>query len=279
MGLREKTQPKYNMVNQEYGVDRVYQTNHGQPPKLVSETKPIFSPLQSQARTYAPSQLKKYEDERAAIIQTDPNDPRIANYDDVIHRMRYGLPSYSPLSTFEGIRAFDKRTGTPSDVIANLPPTVDMRNKEFTLERADPILMSIDELSEKINTGHGVVAKISGEAGKVAARANLNDDIAEYEAIISGFTPLVARALGHVGVLTEQDVQSVKALFPRPGDSKSLRDRKTQRIKTILGALREVKSGGQSGGIIRFDVGGVIYDIPESEAAEFQKEYPNATRK
>ncbi len=66
---------------------------------------------------------------------------------------------------------------------------------------------------------------------------NLNDDIAEYEAMISGFTPLIARALGHTGVLTQQDVDSVKALFPRPGDSKSLRDRKVARIEQLMGAI------------------------------------------
>jgi hypothetical protein len=49
-----------------------------------------------------------------------------------------------------------------------------------------------------------------------------------------GFTPLVARALGHTGVLTEQDVQSVRALFPRPEDSKSLRDRKVSRLKGLM---------------------------------------------
>ena len=69
--------------------------------------------------------------------------------------------------------------------------------------------------------------------------ANMNDDIAEYEALVSGFTPLVARALGHTGVLTEQDVQSVRAVFPRPGDSKSLRDRKMKRMRSLLSGVQE----------------------------------------
>lgn len=102
-----------------------------------------------------------------------------------------------------------------------------------------PVVASIAELSEKINTGQGALAKITGGAARLAAKANLDDDVAEYEALVSGFTPLVARAVGHVGVLTEQDVQSVRALFPNPTDSKSLRDRKINRLKQIIGQVQE----------------------------------------
>ena len=112
--------------------------------------------------------------------------------------------------------------------------TASQKDRTASLGRIVPVLSGISELSEKINTGKGVVAKIAGGAARAQAEANLNDDVAEYEALISGFTPMVARAVGHSGVLTEQDVQSVKALFPRPGDSKTLRDRKIARIKTIL---------------------------------------------
>jgi hypothetical protein len=103
-------------------------------------------------------------------------------------------------------------------------------------KRAEPVLAAVAELSEKINTQQGVIAKISGGAARQAARINLDNDVAEYEAIISAFTPLVARALGHTGVLTELDVQSAKALFPRPGDSKELRDRKINRLNSLLGS-------------------------------------------
>jgi len=116
------------------------------------------------------------------------------------------------------------------------PPTAQERNRSSSLNSITPILDGISELSEKINTGKGLMAKISGGVERARAEANYNDDVAEYEALISGFTPMVARAVGHTGVLTQQDVDSVRALFPRPGDSKSLRDRKIKRIKTVLGA-------------------------------------------
>jgi hypothetical protein len=90
------------------------------------------------------------------------------------------------------------------------------------------------------------MAKLAGGVERAKAEANYNDDVAEYEALISGFTPLVARALGHSGVLTEQDVQSVRALFPRPGDSKTLRDRKIARLNGLFGEIQSagVDTGG-----------------------------------
>lgn len=147
---------------------------------------------------------------------------------------------------------FDSRTGRyvdPSGApIANPRPVPSAMETQDArkFKQADPILRSVEQLSEKINTQQGVLAKMSGGAQKAAAQANYNDDVAEYEALISGFTPLVARALGHTGVLTQQDVDSVKALFPKPGDSKSLRDRKIMRIKSIIGDL-EAGAGGTGG--------------------------------
>lgn len=117
-----------------------------------------------------------------------------------------------------------------------------MDSRKFS--KAAPILKGIGELSERINTLQGVYAKAAGEVERQKAKVNLNDDVAEYESLVSGFTPMIARALGHTGVLTEQDVQSVKALFPRPGDSKTLRDRKVNRMMTIISELEGVEGVG-----------------------------------
>jgi len=114
-----------------------------------------------------------------------------------------------------------------------------MDSRKFS--KAAPVLKGIGELSERINTLQGVYAKAAGEVEKQKAKINLNDDVAEYESLVSGFTPMIARALGHTGVLTQQDVDSVKALFPRPGDSKTLRDRKIARMMTIIGELEGVE--------------------------------------
>jgi hypothetical protein len=116
-------------------------------------------------------------------------------------------------------------------------PTTDERNRRAASGRSSKVLAAVSELSERINIGKGVAAKAQGEAAKLAAQANLNDDVSEYEAVVSGFTPLLARAVGHTGVLTEQDVQSVRKMLPQPGDSKSVRDRKIARITSLMGDL------------------------------------------
>lgn len=141
----------------------------------------------------------------------------------------------------------DKQTGRSRPILGpdNQPIKTAMSAQERMdsrkFSKAAPVLSGIGELSEKINTQQGVIAKISGETERQKAKINLNDDVAEYESLISGFTPMIARALGHTGVLTQQDVDSVKALFPRPGDSKSLRDRKINRMMGIIGALEGVE--------------------------------------
>lgn len=139
---------------------------------------------------------------------------------------------------------FNARTGkytypaTGQEIRGPKPvPSATESRDEAKFKTAAPVLASVSELSERINTLQGVVAKASGEAEKAKAKINLNDDVAEYQALVEGFTPLVARALGHTGVLTQQDVDSVKMLFPKPGESKSLRDRKVKRVMSIIGQL------------------------------------------
>ena len=175
----------------------------------------------------------------------------------------------------EGPMLADKRAGTARPITTEggetlgFAPTQQQRNTKAQYTRARPILSAISDLSEKINTGQGAIAKVSGGIARAAAQANLNDDVAEYEAMISGFTPLIARALGHTGVLTEQDVRSVKAMFPRPGDSKSLRDRKVARIEQLMGAIEsggdtQPGSGAESGTTEYDFVGGKL--VPRGES-------------
>lgn len=146
---------------------------------------------------------------------------------------------------------FDSRSGGYTETATGKPilhpkpvPSAMEQMDSRKFEKAGPILSSIEELSEKINTQAGLLAKMAGGAAKVQAKSNYNDDVAEYQALVSGFTPLVARSLGHTGVLTQQDVDSVKELFPKPGDSKTLRDRKISRIKTIIGQLEAIEGSG-----------------------------------
>jgi len=153
-------------------------------------------------------------------------------------------------------------------------PTTDQRNRAAAVGRSATVLQSINELSERINTGQGVIAKVQGAAARAAAQANLDDDVSEYQALVQMFTPLLARAVGHTGVLTEQDVASVRSGLPQPGDSKSVRDRKMARIDKIMGGTGGIDTGqGQKAATTGFPaagtertVGGKVY---VSDGAKF----------
>lgn len=112
-----------------------------------------------------------------------------------------------------------------------------MAPKPTAVEEHNPAQITIDaldELSTKINTAAGLTARAGGVWASAAARANFDDDVAEYTAVLEGAIPSIARKMGHVGVLTELDVQSVRNMFPKVGDSKTLRDRKMSRIRSIM---------------------------------------------
>ena len=140
--------------------------------------------------------------------------------------------------------AIDPKTGkavraTDAEIRAGgmgQPETAFMRNMDAGKGRATPLLESVVELADRINVNQGLYAKMAGGAAKVAAKANYDDDVAEYQAMVTAFTPLWARALGHVGILTQVDVDSAREALPKPGDSKTLMQRKIARIEKILGA-------------------------------------------
>lgn len=189
-------------------------------------------------------------DRREDNVRQKERDTADAEYrakDLAIREQAANRPASSPVPvvvmTPSGPALVDRTTGTAAPVIGadgkpvGLTPSATERMDARKFSKAAPVLASIGELSERINTNQGVYAKMAGGVAKQKAKLNLDDDVAEYDALVSGFTPLVARALGHTGVLTEQDVQSVKAIFPKPGDSKTLRDRKMQRLMGLVGQL------------------------------------------
>lgn len=51
---------------------------------------------------------------------------------------------------------------------------------------------------------------------------------------VRGFVPMLARAVGHVGVLTEMDVQRTEALFPPPGTGRRYTKEKLRYLHDIL---------------------------------------------
>lgn len=142
-----------------------------------------------------------------------------------------------------------------SGVSVGLTPTAEERNRGAAVGRVENFMASVSELADKINTGSGLIAKASGALERAKAKANYDDDVAEYQALVQAFTPLWARALGHTGVLTQQDVDSAREALPKPGDSKTLKDRKIARIKTLMKQNNPAPSGGNR---VKFDAQGNI---------------------
>lgn len=219
----------------------------------VPEAFPVLEPSPQQTRQ---AQLDTAAREREAQMQRDreADNARMEAAAKEAQRHNRVIESRQPrefadvvVQGPDGPLILDRGTGQtrrvtdPDGKPVGPPSSASERMDSRKFSKSAPILRGIGELSERINTLQGLAAKATGEVERQKAKLNLNDDIAEYEALVSGFTPMIARALGHTGVLTEQDVQSVKALFPRPGDSKSLRDRKVNRMMGIIGELEGVE--------------------------------------
>lgn len=182
---------------------------------VTARVKPIPPSNQSPTTRYQPRD-----------VIGDDGQPTIANYDALTGQH------------------IDSRTGQPIKNPKSVPSSA-QQTEARKFDKAAPIIKSLEELSERINVNQGVYATMAGGAGKAQAKVNLDDDIAEYESIILAFSPMVARALGHTGVLTQQDVDSAKALFPKPTDSKTLRDRKVARLRSLIADIDAVtKSEG-----------------------------------
>lgn len=165
---------------------------------------------------------------------------------------RAGAPNYqkvetvdaagNPVTTFmtaEEVRAQGGiRTSPKTTAKASGPATV------------DAILGEIEGLSKKINTSSGgPMSNVTGAVRRGAAAGNMDNDVSEYQALVEGFIPMVARAVGHTGVLTQQDVDSVRALFPKPGDNAQLSKNKLERVKRIMKQVQspEAPAGRASG--------------------------------
>lgn len=154
----------------------------------------------------------------------------------------------------------DVRYGPDGRVVASVAPSA--ASGKSAPGTVSAVIDSLDELSKRINVEGGMAAKASGLVRRGMAAANEDDDVAEYQAIVESFVPTIARALGHTGVLTQLDVDSAKAILPKPGDSKSMRDRKMARIRDLFSSQLQPESAGvvppPGATILRFDAQGNV---------------------
>lgn len=185
-------------------------------------------PVEKKLHTLSPGSMMV--DESGAVVARAPRAPSEPKKDERQWVLRDG----------EAVRVTEAEI-RPGDQPYSARNTTE---KDTSGGKVAKVLESIDSLSKKINTGSGPMARVSGMVRGRSAGLNLDPDVQEYESLVSGFTPMVARAVGHTGVLTEQDVQSVRSLFPSPGDSSEVRDRKIAQLKRLMGNEAAVEPAG-----------------------------------
>lgn len=84
----------------------------------------------------------------------------------------------------------------------------------------------------------GISARLGGMTRRGSAALGYNPEARTYQAGVRGFVPLMARALGHTGVLTELDVARTEALFPGPGDTAEEAAQKRRILEEIMSGRR-----------------------------------------
>lgn len=136
-----------------------------------------------------------------------------------------GRPTYEYVPRSE----VTSRTG-----VGVAPTTVSAAN--MARQRATPVLQDLGSRITSLNQGGegGFVERAGGVARNVAGTVGMDPAADLYRTGVRGFTPLLARSVGHVGVLTEQDVARTEELFPRIGDSAAATAEKLARIQRIM---------------------------------------------
>lgn len=137
-----------------------------------------------------------------------------------------------PFLTGEGY--IDRRTGNPLSFTR--PPTADMANRAQAQKRAIPVLADLGSRALSLNKSGegGFVDRATGSLRRVGGGVGLDPAADLYTTGVRGFVPLIARAVGHVGVLTELDVQRTEDLFPRIGDAENVTREKLARVQRIV---------------------------------------------
>jgi hypothetical protein len=130
------------------------------------------------------------------------------------------------------------------------------------------VVDKLEGLSKKINTESGLSAIVSGTARSAAAKAQMDNDVSLYESLVLGMVPIVARAMGHTGVLTQQDVDSVRAMFPIARDNKALAESKLSAIRDVIGANKPAPAGsGSDKKTLYFN--GAAFDVTKNDKGEW----------
>lgn len=91
------------------------------------------------------------------------------------------------------------------------------------------------DLSDVLNQAEGGPATLMQNMNQAGQQfLHLNDDRKTLSDLIEGFVPIFARMVGHTGVLTQKDVDSVKRILPSFGLSKTEGVRRNQNFMKFI---------------------------------------------
>jgi len=125
--------------------------------------------------------------------------------------------------------------------------TADAMGRTAAYGRAGVIVNKLAQQAERIQLQEGAAARLQEPKQRAEAYANIDLDTAEYMSTLKAFAPLIARSLGHTGVLTELDVESVRQGFWQPGESGELRQRKFDNVRGIMEMMKQPGKAASSG--------------------------------
>jgi hypothetical protein len=118
-------------------------------------------------------------------------------------------------------------------------PTADVQNRQAQAKTAIQIIGGLKDLADKagFNQGEGLSQTFTGAAQRFQAGMNNNPAVQVYQSQVEAMIPVIARALGHTGVLTEQDVAHAAAAFPKLGDSHTVAQAKWAALQNMANAM------------------------------------------
>jgi hypothetical protein len=130
-------------------------------------------------------------------------------------------------------------------------PTAQTRGQQYGRRMAQNALDNLMKTYESMGgqPEGGLEARGTGLVRRGASALGYAPEVNTYSKGVRGFVPLLARALGHVGVLTELDVQRTEELLPRPGDTAEEARQKRQLWADIMSGQAQLPfQFGQGGG-------------------------------
>jgi len=146
-------------------------------------------------------------------------------------------------------QGIDPKTGkVVNDNVGAAPPTTDARNRASAVKAAAPIFDKMDELVGRINTHSGIYATAAGTAAKLAAKANFDNDVAEYNSVLHTYAPVILRAHGLMRPQNEQIKDFINNAAVQPTDNMDLARRKMANLRQIGAKMAASYTQGESTG-------------------------------